>query len=131
MSALGPEEDRASADAMNEAASEDVNPMPPSVQAQLAELDPRFARFMVMQSRMRRDHLTSLTQRERGMISMTADIMYQTLGQTFRAHAGRAFRGGADRETLREVVCFNAPYGVTRVWNALAALNGFIDSLGA
>ena len=133
MSALGPDtnDDPVSAEAIGEAAVEDVNPMPPPVQAQLAALDPRFARFMVMQSRMRRDHLTSLTQRERGMISMTADIMCQTLGETFRVHAGRAHRGGADAETLREVVCFAAPYGVTRVWNALEALNGFVGSLAA
>ena len=127
LNALAPHaDDPAAARAMADAAAEDVDSLPDFARAKLTKLDPRFGELMTLESRMRRDHLTTLSVRERAFISMTADIMYQTLGDTFRIHTMRALRAGVDHETVRAVACYAARFGVTRAWSALDAMNTFL-----
>ena len=110
-------------------ASATENPLPGFVRARLDDLGEHFTGFMGLQSRMRTD--TTLSQRERAFMTMTIDVLYQTLDDTFRMHATRALNNGADRETVREAVCFGALFGAARAWNALRALKDFYAELDA
>ncbi|RSD10511.1 carboxymuconolactone decarboxylase [Amycolatopsis eburnea] len=103
------------------------SPLPEAVRARLAELDPQYAGYFDLQSRMRSGHGPgTLSERERGLASLSVDIHYQTLADTFRTHVGRALRGGAAPEDVRAAVRFNAQFGVTRAWHAWEALNAFL-----
>jgi alkylhydroperoxidase/carboxymuconolactone decarboxylase family protein YurZ len=100
------------------------SPLPDAVRARLAELDPHFAAYFDLQSRMRTGHGPgTLTERERGLVSLSVDVHYQTLADTFRTHVGRALRGGATPEDVRAALRFLAQFGVTRAWHAWEALN--------
>ena len=99
-------------------------PLPDAVRARLAELDPHFAEYFDLQSRMRTGHGPgTLTERERGLVSLSVDVHYQTLADTFRTHVGRALRGGATPEDVRAALRFLSQFGVTRAWHAWEALN--------
>jgi alkylhydroperoxidase/carboxymuconolactone decarboxylase family protein YurZ len=103
------------------------SPLPDAVRAQLEELDPHFAEHFHLQSRMRSGSgPDTLTERERGFASMSIDVHYQTLEETFEAHIGRALRGGATVEDVRAVLRFNAQFGVTRAWRGWKALNAYL-----
>jgi alkylhydroperoxidase/carboxymuconolactone decarboxylase family protein YurZ len=103
------------------------SPLPEAVRGQLEELDPHFAEYFHLQSRMRSGSGPgTLTERERGFASMSIDVHYQTLEETFEAHIGRALRGGATIEDLRAVLRFNAQFGVTRAWRGWKALNAHL-----
>lgn len=100
------------------------SPLPAPVREQLAAMDPHFAEYFDLQSRMRSGHQPgTLSERERGLVSMSVDVHYQTLGDTFRIHVGRARRGGASPEDVRAALRFIAQFGVTRAWQAWLALN--------
>jgi alkylhydroperoxidase/carboxymuconolactone decarboxylase family protein YurZ len=103
------------------------SPLPDAVRGQLEELDPHFAEHFHLQSRMRSGSgPDTLTERERGFASMSIDVHYQTLEETFEAHIGRALRGGATVEDVRAVLRFNAQFGVTRAWRGWKALNAYL-----
>jgi alkylhydroperoxidase/carboxymuconolactone decarboxylase family protein YurZ len=103
------------------------SPLPDAVRAQLEELDPHFAEHFHLQSRMRSGSgPDTLTERERGFASMSIDVHYQTLEETFEAHIGRALRGGATVEDVRAVLRFNAQFGITRAWRGWKALNAYL-----
>lgn len=100
------------------------SPLPDAVRARLAELDPHFAEYFDLQSRMRTGHGPgTLTERERGLVSLSVDVHYRTLADTFRIHVGRARRGGATPEDVRAALRFLSQFGVTRAWHAWEALN--------
>ncbi|HEY3469966.1 MAG TPA: carboxymuconolactone decarboxylase family protein [Amycolatopsis sp.] len=100
------------------------SPLPDAVRARLDELDAHFTGFFDLQSRMRAGHGPgTLSERERGLVSLSVDVHYQTLADTFRTHVGRALRGGASPEDVRAALRFNAQFGVTRAWHAWEALN--------
>ncbi|MEV6626006.1 carboxymuconolactone decarboxylase family protein [Amycolatopsis sp. NPDC051106] len=100
------------------------SPLPEPVRARLNELDPHFTGFFDLQSRMRTGHGPgTLSERERGLVSLSVDVHYQTLADTFRTHVGRALRGGAAPEDVRAALRFNAQFGVTRAWHAWEVLN--------
>jgi alkylhydroperoxidase/carboxymuconolactone decarboxylase family protein YurZ len=106
------------------------SPLPAAVRGQLNELDAHFAEHFHLQSRMRSGAgPDTLTERERGFASMSIDVHYQTLEETFEAHIGRALRGGASPEDLRSVLRFNAQFGVTRAWRGWKALNIYLARL--
>ncbi|HEY0814631.1 MAG TPA: carboxymuconolactone decarboxylase family protein, partial [Pseudonocardia sp.] len=108
------------------------SPLPPALRAQVGGLDPHYLEYFDLQSRMRSGHGPgTLTDRERGLASLSVDVHYQTLGQTFRAHAGRALGSGASREDVRGALRFIAPFGVTRAWHGWQALNAFFAELDA
>ena len=100
------------------------SPLPDQVAAELTALDPQFKEYFDLQSRMRTGHEPgTLSERERGLVSLSVDVHYQTLGDTFRIHAGRAMRGGAAPEDVRAALRFLAQFGVTRAWHGWQALN--------
>jgi len=100
------------------------SPLPDPVRARLNELDPHFAGYFDLQSRMRTGHGPgTLSERERGLVSLSVDVHYRTLADTFRTHVGRALRGGASPEDVRAALRFNAQFGVTRAWHAWEVLN--------
>jgi alkylhydroperoxidase/carboxymuconolactone decarboxylase family protein YurZ len=108
------------------------SPLPAPVRASLAELDPNFLEHFDLQSRMRSGHgPDTLTERERGFASLSIDVHYQTLEETFSAHVGRALRGGASREDVRAALRFLAQFGVTRAWRGWKALNTLFAELDA
>jgi alkylhydroperoxidase/carboxymuconolactone decarboxylase family protein YurZ len=106
------------------------SPLPEAVRGQLAELDVHFLEFFDLQSRMRTGHgPQTLSERERGLVCLSVDVHYQTLGETFRTHVGRALRAGAARADVRAALRFNAQFGATRAWQGWRALNAYFDEL--
>ncbi|GAA1690067.1 carboxymuconolactone decarboxylase family protein [Fodinicola feengrottensis] len=103
------------------------SPLPPAVRAQLSELDPHFAEHFDLQSRMRSQGTLSV--RERAFATMSVDVHYQTLDETFQIHVNRALSGGATVEDVRAALRFNAMFGMTRAWRAWKALNAHLASL--
>ncbi len=99
--------------------------LPAEVQDQVRKIDPHFAEYVILQSDLNRA-ITGLTERERAFATMSIDIHYQTLGDTFHAHVGRALRAGATHEDLKAVLRFNAQFGLTRAWEAWHALNSLL-----
>jgi alkylhydroperoxidase/carboxymuconolactone decarboxylase family protein YurZ len=108
------------------------SPLPQVFRTQLGELDPHFLDHFELQSRMRSGHgPDTLTERERGFASLSVDVHYQTLEETFQAHVGRALRGGASREDVRAALRFIAQFGVTRAWRGWKALDALFAELDA
>lgn len=106
------------------------SPLPDQVAAQLTALDPQFKEYFDLQSRMRSGHEPgTLSERERGLVSLSVDVHYQTLGDTFRIHVGRAMRGGATPEDVRAALRFLAQFGVTRAWHGWQALNPILAAV--
>ncbi|EIV92501.1 carboxymuconolactone decarboxylase family protein [Frankia sp. QA3] len=105
-------------------------PLPEPIRAMLRELDPHFAEHFDLQSRMRTGTGPgTLAIRERAFATMSIDVHYQTLEETFQLHVGRALGSGASHEDLRAVLRFNAQFGVTRAWRAWKALNAYLATL--
>ena len=103
------------------------SPLPEPVRARLADLDPGFLEYFDLQSRMRAPHGPgTLGERERAFATMSVDVHYRTLGDTFAIHVGRALRAGAAHEDVRAVLRFNAQFGSTRAWEAWHALNAIL-----
>ncbi len=96
----------------------------------LIELDPYFLEYFDLQSRMRGvQGPGTLSIRERAFVTMSIDVHYQTLDETFRIHVGRALGAGASPEDVRAVLRFNAQFGATRAWQAWKALNACLAEL--
>jgi len=108
------------------------SPLPAPVRATLQDLDPHFTEYFDLQSRMRSDTGPgTLSVRERAFTTMSVDVHYQTLDETFRIHVDRALRGGAGHEDVRAVLRFIAQFGATRVWRAWIALNDHLAELAS
>ncbi len=101
------------------------SPMPAAMRAEVHALDPGFADYMDLQSRMRAD-MSRLSVRERAFATMTVDVLYQTLQESFRAHVGRALGAGAKPEEVRAAVRATATFGMTRTWRALNVLDALL-----
>ncbi|MEV0095023.1 carboxymuconolactone decarboxylase family protein [Streptomyces sp. NPDC050738] len=86
------------------------SPLPAAMREQVQALDPAFADYMDLQSRMRAG-MSRITVRERAFATMTVDVLYQTLQESFRAHVGRALGSGATPEEVRGVVRATAHSG--------------------
>ncbi|GGL12635.1 carboxymuconolactone decarboxylase [Sphaerisporangium melleum] len=105
-------------------------PLPEPVRALLSDLDPYFLEYFDLQSRMRSvQGPGTLTIRERAFTTMSVDVHYQTLDETFRIHTGRALGAGASHDDVRAVLRFTAQFGVTRAWQAWKALNAYLAEL--
>ena len=101
------------------------SPMPAAIRAEVRALDPDFADYMDLQSRMRAG-MSRLSVRERAFATMTVDVLYQTLRESFRAHVGRALGAGATPGEVRAAVRATAPFGMTRTWRALHVLDALL-----
>ena len=101
------------------------SPMPVTLRAEVRALDPGFADYMDLQSRMRAD-MSRISVRERAFATMTVDVLYQTLQESFRAHVGRALGAGATPDEVRAAVRATAPFGMTRAWRALNVLDALL-----
>ncbi|HEY4021175.1 MAG TPA: carboxymuconolactone decarboxylase [Pseudonocardiaceae bacterium] len=107
------------------------SPLPPRARATLQGLDPSFAEYFDLQSRMRSiSGPGTLTERERAFTTMSIDTHYQTLGDTFRLHIQRALDGGATLADVRAVLRFNAQFGATRAWHAWQAFHAHAAEAG-
>jgi alkylhydroperoxidase/carboxymuconolactone decarboxylase family protein YurZ len=67
-----------------------------------------------------------LSVRERAFATITVDVLYQTLDESFRVHATRALSAGATPDDLRAVLRFAAQFGMTKAWRGLRALNALL-----
>jgi alkylhydroperoxidase/carboxymuconolactone decarboxylase family protein YurZ len=106
------------------------SPMPEPMRRAVAALDAPFGTYMDLQSRMRAD-MRLLSVRERAFITMTVDVLFQTLQESFRAHLTRALASGATQEETRAVVRFSAQFGMTRAWRAMHVLDTLLIELAA
>jgi alkylhydroperoxidase/carboxymuconolactone decarboxylase family protein YurZ len=106
------------------------SPLPESVRGELRELDPHFAEYFDLQSRMRTGYGPgTLSVRERAFTTMSIDVHYQTLDETFRIHTNRALGAGASHDDVRAVLRFSAQFGATKAWRAWRALNAYLAEL--
>jgi alkylhydroperoxidase/carboxymuconolactone decarboxylase family protein YurZ len=106
------------------------SPIPEPMRQTVAALDAPFGIYMDLQSRMRAD-MRLLSVRERAFITMTVDVLFQTLQESFRAHVTRALGAGATPEEARAVVRFSAQFGMTKAWRAMHVLDALLIELGA
>jgi alkylhydroperoxidase/carboxymuconolactone decarboxylase family protein YurZ len=107
------------------------SPIPEQARAIVAGLDPHFAEYSDLQSRMRSPSGPgTLTVRERAFASMSIDTHYQTLGDSFRIHIQRALGGGATLADVRAVLRFNVQFGATRAWQAWRAFHTHATDAG-
>ncbi|MGW3342602.1 carboxymuconolactone decarboxylase family protein [Nonomuraea rubra] len=104
------------------------SPLPEPMRQAVAALDAPFAGYMDLQSRMRAG-MRLLSVRERAFITMTVDVLFQTLEESFRAHLTRALAAGATPEEARAVVRFSAQFGMTKAWRAMHVLDGLLSEL--
>ncbi|GAA3812418.1 hypothetical protein GCM10022226_36380 [Sphaerisporangium flaviroseum] len=95
----------------------------------MRNLDVPFAEYMELQSRMRAG-MRRLSWRERAFATMTVDVLFQTLEESFRVHVTRAIAAGATPEEVRAVVLFSAQFGMTKTWRALRVLNALFTEIG-
>ncbi|MFC4587616.1 carboxymuconolactone decarboxylase family protein [Sphaerisporangium corydalis] len=101
------------------------SPIPGPVRGAMRGLDAGFADYMDLQSRMRAG-MTRLSVRERAFATMTVDVLYQTLEESFRIHVTRALGAGATPGDVRAVVRFAAQFGMTKAWRGLRALDALL-----
>ncbi len=84
---------------------------------------------MDLQSRMRAD-MQRLRVHERAFATMTVDVLFQTLEESFCAHVTRALSAGATPDEVRAVVRFSAQFGMTKAWRGLRVLNALFTETG-
>jgi alkylhydroperoxidase/carboxymuconolactone decarboxylase family protein YurZ len=65
---------------------------------------------------------SGLSARERAISCLVVDILYQTLGDSFRLHLDLAVAAGADRAVLEDLLQGVAEFGLARAWNAARAI---------
>ncbi|MFF4621672.1 carboxymuconolactone decarboxylase family protein [Nonomuraea jabiensis] len=106
-----------------------TSPIPAPTRQAVRNLDPAFADYMDLQSRMRAQ-MRRLTVRERAFATMTVDVLFQTLEESFRVHVTRALKAGATPEEARAVVRFSAQFGLTKAWRGMRALNALFTEAG-
>ena len=87
----------------------------------LADLDPEFAGFVADQYNQRCDS-GDLSLRERFLACIAADVLNQTLDESFSLHVDLALAAGAGQEQIRAVLLLVAEYGVATSWRAHRAL---------
>ncbi|WP_019631253.1 carboxymuconolactone decarboxylase family protein [Actinomadura atramentaria] len=101
------------------------SPIPKAARARVRALDAPFADYMDLQSRMRAG-MSQLSVRERAFATITVDVLYQTLAESFSLHVTRALGAGATPDEVRGVVRYTARFGMTRAWRALHVLDGLL-----
>ena len=87
----------------------------------LAELDEEFAVFVANQYTQRWG-TDELSPRERALTCIAADVLNQTLDESFSLHVDLALAAGADDKRIRAVLLLVAEYGIAKAWRAYKAL---------
>lgn len=105
------------------------SPIPASMRQAVHNLDASFADYMELQSRMRAG-MRRLSVRERAFATITVDVLFQTLDESFRVHVTRALGAGATPDEVRAVVRFSAQFGMTKAWRGLRVLNALFTETG-
>lgn len=96
--------------------------LPDDVLGHLAELDSDFTRFFADQFDRRWVDDDELSPRERALCCLAADVLNQTLDESFALHVDLATAAGAGREQIRAVLLLVAEYGIAKAWRAYRAL---------
>jgi 4-carboxymuconolactone decarboxylase len=94
---------------------------PAETKASLAELDRHFAEFFASQFNQRFGN-GDLSPRERALACVAADVLNQTLDESFRFHVDLALQAGASEEQVRAVLLLVAEFGIAKAWRAYRAL---------
>ncbi|MBW8711276.1 MAG: carboxymuconolactone decarboxylase family protein, partial [Mycobacterium sp.] len=63
-----------------------------------------------------------LSPRERALACIAADVLNQTLDESFSLHIDLARAAGAGDEQVRAVLLLVAEYGIAKAWRAYRAL---------
>jgi 4-carboxymuconolactone decarboxylase len=87
----------------------------------LAELDEDFAGFFANQHNQRWGS-GELSPRERALACIAADVLNQTLDESFSLHVDLALTAGAGDQQVRAVLLLVAEYGIAKAWRAYRAL---------
>jgi len=87
----------------------------------LAELDKDFAGFFANQHNQRWGS-GELSPRERALACIAADVLNQTLDESFSLHVDLALVAGAGDEQVRAVLLLVAEFGIAKAWRAYRAL---------
>lgn len=111
---------------MGEEPVQSVEPqtLPQPVVETLNGLDEDFGRFVAEQFFQRWAADTSLTPRERALSCLAADVLNQTLDESFALHVDLAVAAGAGRAQIKAVLLLVAEYGIAKAWRAYRALEG-------
>lgn len=99
----------------------DRQELPRDVAETLAALNEDFADFVANQFS-RRWSSGDLSPRERALACLAADVLNQTLDESFALHADLAVAAGAGREQLNAVLLLVAEFGITKSWRPYRAL---------
>jgi alkylhydroperoxidase/carboxymuconolactone decarboxylase family protein YurZ len=99
----------------------DGSELPPEAVDAVAELDKDFAGFFVNQYRQRWGS-GELSPRERALVCIAADVLNQTLDESFSLHVDLALTAGAGDEQIRAVLLLVGEYGIAKAWRAYRAL---------
>ena len=102
--------------------SSNAQEVPPRVLEELNGLDADFAKFFVNQFDQRWS-TGDLSPRERALSCLAADVLNQTLDDSFALHVDLALAAGAGREQIRAVLLLVAEYGIAKAWRAYKALD--------
>jgi 4-carboxymuconolactone decarboxylase len=87
----------------------------------LADMDEDFAVFVVNQYSQRWGG-AELSPRERALVCIAADVLNQTLDESFALHINLANAAGAGDEQVRAVLLLVAEFGIAKAWRAYRAL---------
>ncbi len=99
----------------------DRHEVPREVADALAGLDEHFAEFFTNQFNQRWNS-GDLSPRERALACLAADVLNQTLDESFTLHADLATAAGAGREQINAVLLLVAEFGIAKAWRAYRAL---------
>jgi alkylhydroperoxidase/carboxymuconolactone decarboxylase family protein YurZ len=95
---------------------------PEHVFATLNALDEDFAAFVAEQFNQRWNGDDEPSARERALSCLAADVLNQTLDESFALHVHLATASGAGREQINAVLLLVAEYGIAKAWRAYRAL---------
>jgi 4-carboxymuconolactone decarboxylase len=96
--------------------------LPEDVFVTLTALDEDFAAFVAEQFNQRWDRDDELSARERALSCLGADVLNQTLDESFALHVDLATAAGAGRAQVNAVLLLVAEYGIAKAWRAYRAL---------
>jgi 4-carboxymuconolactone decarboxylase len=95
--------------------------LPAEIVESVTRLDEDFAGFVANQYNQRWGG-GDLSPRERALACVAADVLNQTLDESFALHVDLATAAGASNAQIRAVLLLVAEYGITKAWRAYRVL---------